>query len=43
MQAGHVQRLVDMTGDIAVRIKESEFDVVSMGALGESYFERPPR
>ena len=37
--ARQVQQLVDMAGEISIRVKESEFDVGAMGAVGGSYFE----
>lgn len=42
--ARQVQQLVDMAGEISLRVKESEFDVGAMGAVGGSYFEQiePP-
>ena len=35
-----VQQLVDMAGEVSIRVKESEFDVDTMSAVGGSYFER---
>ena len=40
--ARRVQQLVDMAGEVSIRVKESDYDVHSMGAIGDSYFERPP-
>lgn len=37
--ARQVQQLVDMAGEISLRVKESEFDAGAMGAVGGSYFE----
>ena len=40
--ARQVQQLVDMAGDISIRVKESAFDVAAMGAVGGSYHEHIP-
>ena len=40
--ASRVQQLVDMAGETSIRVKESEFDVDAMGAVGNSYFEQIP-
>ena len=40
--ARQVQQLVDMAGDLSIRVKESAFDVAAMGAVGGSYFEHIP-
>lgn len=37
--ARRVQQLVDSHGEIAIRVQESEFDVSTMGAIGNSYSE----
>ena len=41
--ARRVQQLVDMAGEVSIRVKESEYDMQSMGAIGDSYFERDER
>ena len=37
--AWQVQQLVDMAGEVSLRVKESEFDAAAMGAVGTSYLE----
>ena len=39
----HVQQLVDMAGELSIRVQESEYDARTMGAIGGSYFEREER
>ena len=39
--ARQVQQTIDMAGELSLRVKESEFDVGAMGAVGGSYFEEP--